>query len=85
MIGAGKSGLIACKVLKERGIPFDCFEAASQVRASIAFYQSSFACYPGYMQCALGQRWAHRRKVAAPWWAHWMASWSVTETFLRQQ
>ena len=31
VIGAGKSGLIACKVLKERGIPFDCFEAASQV------------------------------------------------------
>ena len=31
MIGAGKSGLIASKVLKQRGIPFDCFEAASQV------------------------------------------------------
>ena len=31
VIGAGKSGLIASKVLKERGIPFDCFEAGSQV------------------------------------------------------
>ncbi|EIE27617.1 flavin-containing monooxygenase [Coccomyxa subellipsoidea C-169] len=31
VIGAGKSGLIACKVLHERNIPFDCFEASSQV------------------------------------------------------
>ena len=35
MIGAGKSGLIASKVLKQRGIPFDCFEAGSQVHLSI--------------------------------------------------
>ncbi|BDA48576.1 Dimethylaniline monooxygenase [N-oxide-forming] 5 [Coccomyxa sp. Obi] len=31
IIGAGKSGLIACKVLHERKIPYDCFEASSQV------------------------------------------------------
>jgi len=31
IIGAGKSGLIASKVLHERGIPFDCFETGSQV------------------------------------------------------
>ena len=31
--GAGKSGLIACKVLTQRGVPFDCFEEGSQVQA----------------------------------------------------
>lgn len=31
MIGAGKSGLIACKILHERQVPFDCFDAGSQV------------------------------------------------------
>jgi cation diffusion facilitator CzcD-associated flavoprotein CzcO len=38
VIGAGKSGLIACKVLKQRGIPFDCFEAGSQVRTRYTLY-----------------------------------------------
>lgn len=31
VIGAGSSGIAACQVLAERGIPFDCFEAGSQV------------------------------------------------------
>jgi hypothetical protein len=31
VIGAGSSGIIAAKVLQERGIPFDCFELGSEV------------------------------------------------------
>ena len=31
MIGAGSSGIAACQVLAGRGIPFDCFEAGSEV------------------------------------------------------
>ncbi|CAL5223737.1 g6297 [Coccomyxa viridis] len=31
IIGAGKSGLIACKVLHQRGVAFDCFETGSQI------------------------------------------------------
>jgi len=31
VIGAGSSGIAACQVLDARGIPFDCFEAGSQV------------------------------------------------------
>lgn len=31
IIGAGSSGLVAAKVLKERGIPFDCFEKGSGI------------------------------------------------------
>ena len=31
IIGAGSSGIAACQVLDARGIPFDCFEAGSQV------------------------------------------------------
>ena len=33
VIGCGKSGLIACKVLTQRGVAFDCFEEGSQVCA----------------------------------------------------
>lgn len=45
VIGAGKSGLIACKVLHERNIPYDCFEASSQVRsASLCQLQQNFMC-----------------------------------------
>jgi cation diffusion facilitator CzcD-associated flavoprotein CzcO len=31
VIGAGPSGLVACKVLAEHGIPFECFEAGARV------------------------------------------------------
>ena len=31
IIGAGSSGIAACQVLHARGIPFDCFEAGSDV------------------------------------------------------
>lgn len=31
VIGAGSSGIAACQVLEERGIPFDCFEKGSDV------------------------------------------------------
>jgi thioredoxin reductase len=31
VIGAGSSGIAACQVLHARGIPFDCFEAGSEV------------------------------------------------------
>ncbi len=31
VIGAGSSGLAACQVLRERGLPFDCFEKGSDV------------------------------------------------------
>ncbi len=29
MIGAGSSGIVAAKTLKEAGIPFDCYEMGS--------------------------------------------------------
>ena len=31
IIGAGSSGIASCQVLYARGIPFDCFEAGSEV------------------------------------------------------
>jgi len=31
IIGAGSSGIVACKVLKQHGIAFDCFEAGDRV------------------------------------------------------
>ncbi|HXB20522.1 MAG TPA: NAD(P)-binding domain-containing protein [Candidatus Solibacter sp.] len=31
VIGAGSSGIAACKVLKQHGIPFECFEAGDRV------------------------------------------------------
>ncbi|HSM85911.1 MAG TPA: NAD(P)-binding domain-containing protein [Candidatus Limnocylindrales bacterium] len=31
IIGAGSSGIVACKVLKQHGVPFDCFEAGDRV------------------------------------------------------
>ena len=31
IIGAGSSGIASCQVLHARGIPFDCFEAGSDV------------------------------------------------------
>ena len=35
IIGAGKAGLIACKVLHQRGVLFDCFETGSQVCSEV--------------------------------------------------
>jgi len=37
IIGAGSSGIAACKVLKEHGIPFDCFEASDRVGGNWAY------------------------------------------------
>ena len=37
IIGAGSSGITACQVLKERGIPFDCFEKGSQIGGNWRF------------------------------------------------
>src|SRR5437588_2003584 len=31
IIGAGSSGIAACKVLKDHSIPFDCYEASDRV------------------------------------------------------
>jgi dimethylaniline monooxygenase (N-oxide forming) len=31
IIGAGSSGIASCKVLKDHGIPFDCYEAGDHV------------------------------------------------------
>jgi len=31
IIGAGSSGMTTAKALKERGIPFDCFEIGSNI------------------------------------------------------
>ncbi len=37
VIGAGSSGIAACKALHERGIPFDCFEASDRVGGNWVF------------------------------------------------
>jgi dimethylaniline monooxygenase (N-oxide forming) len=37
VIGAGSSGIVACQVLKARGIPFDCFEKGSQIGGNWRF------------------------------------------------
>jgi cation diffusion facilitator CzcD-associated flavoprotein CzcO len=31
IIGAGSSGIASCQVLKERGIPYDCYEAGTEI------------------------------------------------------
>lgn len=31
IIGAGPSGMVACKIFQEKGIPYDCFEASDKV------------------------------------------------------
>lgn len=37
IIGAGSSGIAACKVLQEHGIAFDCFEASDRVGGNWAY------------------------------------------------
>jgi phytoene/squalene synthetase/cation diffusion facilitator CzcD-associated flavoprotein CzcO len=37
IIGAGSSGIAACKALYERGIPFDCFECSDRVGGNWVF------------------------------------------------
>ncbi len=37
IIGAGSSGIAACKVLQEHGIPFDCYEASDRVGGNWAY------------------------------------------------
>ncbi len=37
IVGAGSSGIVAAKVLHERGIPFDCFEAGSGIGGNWRF------------------------------------------------
>ncbi|MBI1318044.1 MAG: NAD(P)-binding protein [Candidatus Hydrogenedens sp.] len=47
VIGAGPSGLAACKALKQKGIPFECFELADEV-GGVWYYNSPTgrsACY----------------------------------------
>jgi len=47
VIGAGPSGLAACKALKQKGVPFECFELADEV-GGVWYYNSPTgrsACY----------------------------------------
>ncbi len=37
IIGAGSSGIAACKVLKDHGIPFDCYETSDRVGGNWAY------------------------------------------------
>ncbi len=40
IIGAGSSGIAACKVFQERAIPFDCFEASDRIGGMWAYENS---------------------------------------------
>ena len=56
IIGAGKAGLVACKVLHERGIPFDCFETGSQVlttSCSTCLHHCRFSAWHSAQQTAI--------------------------------
>lgn len=37
IIGAGSSGIAACKVLQEHGIPYDCYEASDRIGGNWAY------------------------------------------------
>ncbi len=41
IIGAGSSGITACKVLKDHGIPFDCYEAGDRVGGNWVYNNSN--------------------------------------------
>lgn len=49
VIGAGSSGIATCKVLDERGLPFDCFEKSDRVGGNWVFGNKNgmSACYRG--------------------------------------
>lgn len=49
VIGAGSSGIATCKVLHERGLPFDCFEKSDRVGGNWVFgnVNGMSACYRG--------------------------------------
>lgn len=49
ILGAGSSGIATCKTFYQRGIPFDCFEAADRVGGNWVYESSSglSACYRG--------------------------------------
>lgn len=37
IVGAGSSGIVCCKVFREHGIPYDCFEASDRIGGMWAF------------------------------------------------
>src|SRR5215471_5658415 len=41
IIGAGSSGIAACKVLKDYGIPFDCYEAGDRIGGNWVYNNSN--------------------------------------------
>lgn len=41
IIGAGSSGIVCCKVFKEQGIPYDCFEASDRIGGMWVFKNSN--------------------------------------------
>ena len=41
IIGAGSSGIAACKVFKEYGLPFDCFDASDRIGGNWVFKNSN--------------------------------------------
>jgi cation diffusion facilitator CzcD-associated flavoprotein CzcO len=47
IIGAGASGIAACKILKERGIPFDCYEMSDRV-GGLWVYNNANGCSSAY-------------------------------------
>jgi hypothetical protein len=62
VIGAGSTGIAACQVLHARGIPFDCFEAGSDVGGNWRYDNDSG------MSSAYRQRREHRcRQAPAAW------------------
>src|SRR5688572_26657825 len=49
VIGAGSSGIAACKVLRSRGLPFICYEKSDRVGGNWVFGNKNgmSACYRG--------------------------------------
>lgn len=49
IIGAGSSGIATAKVLKERGLAFDCYEKSDRVGGNWVFRNTNgmSACYRG--------------------------------------